>query len=675
MEDEAILAEILSVTCTQGENRICELVRHVPKCNQLLWNAALQLKEDIRDKLGDLRVGRVPGICRNFRLCDDCIHNEKCAWDLLQWLLQSHRCVVAVEADYNVLNSSAMVEALGEGAEGAGGGIDLPLEEDAETAATLDIPVRLLEKDGAVLVALGLTALNVSPQTADKLNDALRKNCTIAELAVGVNILTSCSSGVISTSFVQYLKKSNPTLRTLVLRGSLIMFSLEALVTLAQAICQVSTLADLTLDGGATRQKCALLLNELLQSQYLHSLNFQLWAGVCVVDKLPPSETSPVPSWVSALAKNKTLRKLDLEVSWYFRTDCDQLLDQLPTEHNLQSLTLRGFLQNACRIIRKRGLGGRISIHDYVVQLNDHLVPSVYETVKSIVVRSRSFWENPTALRSFFGFIVSWPHVTSLCVHLSTFDEEVFLSLAAYIKGVTCLKEIELRIDICVPDVEEGAVNADEDSQPLQSLYKFCDALSSNVGIAVIRLDTTIEIGDSGCPALADAALNRHVHALSVKGVKGTSIPVFLDRLLSRLGDNFNLLRLHIPVCVKPNDRMREAQDIVGRNCSIANRATRFVMKDLSPCCARAFEIVSEEPVLAHIARRRLGENAMAKILKAQNFLRDLDVHTYMRLAGVVQERVVCNRREDGCRQLDRLHYDSWLYVHRFLRLDDVVLP
>ncbi|KAL1466738.1 hypothetical protein MTO96_026445 [Rhipicephalus appendiculatus] len=575
----------------------------------------------------------------------------------------------------------ADVEVPQEGAEGAGGGIDLPLKDDAATAATLDIPVRLLEKGGALLVSLDLSALEVSLQTADKLNDALRKNCTIEELAVGVNVLATSSFLGMSTSFVQYLEKSNPTLRTLVLRGSMIMFNAEALVTLAQAICRVSTLTDLTLDGDARRRKCALLLKELLQSQYLHTLNFLLAMSLRIIHHFPPCETSPVPSWVSALAENKALRKLELDVSWTFRTDCGQLLEVLPSKHSLQSLTLRGFrtdgdLGNACRIVRKRDLGCRISIHDYIVRPNDDLASSVYETVKSIEVRSPSFWRDATALRNFFsGVIVTWLHVTSLRVHLRTFDEEVFSSLAAYIKGVTSLKEIELRIDIYVPDDEEGAANADEDSPLLQSMSKLCDALCSNVGIAVIRLDTTVEIGDSGCVALADAALNnRQVHELSVKGVKGTSLPVFLDRLLSRLGYNFNLLLLDIPVCVKPNDRMREAQDIVRRNRGIADRATRFVMEDLSPCCARAFEIVSEEPVLFYIVRRRLGEDATAKIRKAQQFICGLDLHTYMRLAGVVQERVVCNVREDGGRQLDRLYYDSWLYVRRFLRLNDVVL-
>ncbi|KAH8036878.1 hypothetical protein HPB51_006147 [Rhipicephalus microplus] len=266
--------------------------------------------------------------------------------------------------------------------------------------------------------------------------------------------------------------------------------------------------------------------------------------------------------------------------------------------------------------------------------------------------------------------MVSWLHFTSLRVYLSTLND-VLLSLVAYIKEVTTLEEIELLLNVHVPHHEEGAAIEDEDT-PISQL---CDALSSNVGIAVIRLDTTIEIGDSGCRALADAATNRHVHELSVKGVKSTSMPVFLDRLLSRLGDNFNLLLLNIPGCAKPNDRMREAQDIVRRNCGVVDRATRFVMDDLSPCCARCFELVGEEPVLAHVVRRRFGEDATAKIREAHRFLRGVDVHTFMRLAGVVQARVECNDREDGRSQLDNLHYDLWLYIRRLLRLDDVVLP
>ncbi|KAL3207940.1 hypothetical protein MRX96_039364 [Rhipicephalus microplus] len=310
MEDEAIPAEILGIKCTQGENRICELVRHLSTCNQLLWNTALQLREDIRGNLGDLSVGRVPGICRNFPVCNDCVHNETCARDLLQWLLLSHRCVVAVEAEYNVLNSRSMVETLvsaprlrrlavfgverkdvevpQEGAEDAGDGMYLPPEENAETAGALNIPVRLLEKDGAGLVSLDVTSLEMNLQTANKLNDDLRNNHTIEELAVGENVLAAPSFRDISTSFVRYLEKSNPTLRTLVLKGSLVTFEPDALETLARAICRVSTLTDLTMDGDATRRKCALLLRELLQSRYLLTLNFLLGVSPRFVHNLPP---------------------------------------------------------------------------------------------------------------------------------------------------------------------------------------------------------------------------------------------------------------------------------------------------------------------------------------------------------------------------------------------------
>ncbi|KAL3194504.1 hypothetical protein MRX96_016138 [Rhipicephalus microplus] len=45
----------------------------------------------------------------------------------------------------------------------------------------------------------------------------------------------------------------------------------------------------------------------------------------------------------------------------------------------------------------------------------------------------------------------------------------------------------------------------------------------------------------------------------------------------------------------------------------------------------------------------------------------------YMRIAGVVKERVICLPRGDGRMQLDDLCEDCWEMVRRFLMLDDVV--
>ncbi|KAL3198110.1 hypothetical protein MRX96_014544 [Rhipicephalus microplus] len=50
-------------------------------------------------------------------------------------------------------------------------------------------------------------------------------------------------------------------------------------------------------------------------------------------------------------------------------------------------------------------------------------------------------------------------------------------------------------------------------------------------------------------------------------------------------------------------------------------------------------------------------------------------LHDFMRLAGVVQESVVCDPRQHDRPQLDTLNEDCWRLVRRFLVLNDVRQP
>lgn len=47
-------------------------------------------------------------------------------------------------------------------------------------------------------------------------------------------------------------------------------------------------------------------------------------------------------------------------------------------------------------------------------------------------------------------------------------------------------------------------------------------------------------------------------------------------------------------------------------------------------------------------------------------------VHDFMRLVGVVRERVVCHPRKDGRPQLDDLNDDCWRLVRRHVTLANV---
>ncbi|KAH6927744.1 hypothetical protein HPB50_007715 [Hyalomma asiaticum] len=50
-------------------------------------------------------------------------------------------------------------------------------------------------------------------------------------------------------------------------------------------------------------------------------------------------------------------------------------------------------------------------------------------------------------------------------------------------------------------------------------------------------------------------------------------------------------------------------------------------------------------------------------------------LHDFMRLAGVVRDRVVCEPRHDGRPQLDTINEYCWRLVRRYLVLDDVREP
>ncbi|KAH7968475.1 hypothetical protein HPB52_008553 [Rhipicephalus sanguineus] len=51
---------------------------------------------------------------------------------------------------------------------------------------------------------------------------------------------------------------------------------------------------------------------------------------------------------------------------------------------------------------------------------------------------------------------------------------------------------------------------------------------------------------------------------------------------------------------------------------------------------------------------------------------RTASLHDFMRITGVVKERVVCRARDDGRMQLEDLSDDCWALVRQYLTLDDV---
>ncbi|XP_037571961.1 uncharacterized protein LOC119454018 [Dermacentor silvarum] len=547
---------------------------------------------------------------------------------------------------------------------------------------SMPIPVHLLEQRAARLTSLDVAELHMSPFRSTKLIAALIKNHTITEIAVGACVFASGPFDGPSPSFEKYLLKENATLRKLTLRGSHFDDETVWLPNLAQAISTMTTLQELDADWLGTSQHCELFFIVVSRNRFLRSLTLQL-GGMddIIVEQQRRQDVAAVNdrSWVSALQENSALQKLDLDLSWSTTENCCFLVRALANNHCLQSLTLRYLpdvdrLEEVCCAIRKSGLVNRVYIPKHCVESLDAAELSDFPEVTSITVHLIHL-DDAARMQGFFQCLVACNYISSLGVTLNFFDESVCASLATYIKGASALKEIMLKIDFDIIDEWDG-----DDDDLFQSISNLCKALCSNLGITRITLDWLVELCDEDCQALAHAVLsNRRLHELTVKFAQYDNRAALLRHLLPRFHQNYSLLRLEMPACIQPYANIFAAQEIVRRNCSLIERATRFVLGDHDPYCARAVEFVSEHPKLVDNVRREAAlsdeAEAVALIRGAVRRLCLADVHEFMRLTGVVQERVVCHAREDGATQFDKLSHDCWLHIRRYLTVADVVEP
>ncbi|XP_070379924.1 uncharacterized protein [Dermacentor albipictus] len=547
----------------------------------------------------------------------------------------------------------------------------------------MTIPNRLLTRDDAMLTSLDVAATRMNRASAEKLIDALIENCTITELVVGASVFACGPRNRPSERFAQYLTKEDATLRKLTLRAVYFDSALGCEV-LVRAVSVMTTLQELDVQFHAGSRDYVYFMRVIAGSRSLRSLSLRFTGfgdGRIVPYPTIPAHVVNVHAWASALRKNRTLEKLVLDISWSTTADCLVLLRALAGNRSIRKLTLHslphdGGLRQAYGIIRECRLAPRVGIGAHRVGPRDLLALWYCPQVIAVILSYRYFLD-PTDFLFALNIVASRKHVTSLTAFLHFFDADIYASLSAYIRSASALKAIELSVRLDYTHaILFHASFADE--TPLdRCMSALCEALSSNLGITKITLESAVQLRDDVYPVLARAATNPRLHELCLRGFKVESCATFLEFLFPRMAHKYNLLRLEVTACSPANAEMFAAQDIVRRNYSLVERATRFVLGDRNPYCARAFEILSEHLVLVECVRARAslgGEaEAAAMVSAVERSVVLADVHEYMRLTGVVKTRVECNVRDDGGMQLDQLNYDCWIYIRQYLEVADVL--
>ncbi|KAH7944597.1 hypothetical protein HPB52_021812 [Rhipicephalus sanguineus] len=697
------LVDELHLTCTRENNRVCQLLRRLTECNEILWHAGLQLEDYAQGGLGDVSIAMVPVLCRGFPCCRSSEDDEKSAVRLVRRLLTAHRCIVSVEVNYCVAKHSRLLEALASSTSARRLGIfGIPSNEPEVLQALVEaithmdavsqlvfldgyepceakmaIPVLALQRPNAAITKLDVADLEMDQHTSRLLIEALQAKNTVEELAVGACVFALGPVNRPSEWFAQYLAKA--TLRKLVLKARHFnnTFGLQRLV---ETISAMTTLRELIAQWQARSRDCTLFGNVVRENRSLRSLSLLL--GGCCNAPIPQyrdraTEAVNVRPWLLALRDNDVLQKLVLDVPWSGTDDCLDLLRELPSNHCLEKLVLSsipddGGLHEVCRVIRECDVRDRVRIKDHHVGPNDVATLSTCSEVTAVTVSTKHFFCDVARLPATFEVLATCKNVTSLRVRFHFFNKGIYASLTSYLKGNSTLNEIDLVVevdDIC--DEKYGSIIN-------SSMLDLFEGLSSNHAITKITLEWNVLLADDHARLLAHGVLNnRRLYELSLRAVDEAFCAAILDHVYPSLAQNYSLIRLGLPTCTERSAQIAAAQDIVRRNRSLVDRGTRFVLGDHDPYCARAVELVSRHPKLVKNVRREAkmsseGE-ALAKIASALRLPCLTDIHEFMKLTGVVKERVVCNAQQDGRWQLDKLYHDCWLHVRQYLKVADVV--
>lgn len=706
---------VLGMPCSRNRTRLCELLRCLTACNNILWHAGVNLKEDERDNLGALSVAMVTDACREFTRCSSYAGSRHYAKVLLHRLFTVHSCIVAVEVNYIIVNTEFLLkdlarmrslkrlsifgipgdepkitECLGDLVRSLDFIEELSLDGYCPSQARTALPGLLLEREGIALGTLDVAGLEMSAPLVRHLTAALIKNNTVTELAVGACVFASCHARP-SEWFAEYLGKENGTLRKLALRGCPFR-NRPGLETIVEAICTMNTLEELIVEWDTASEAEYMLFSKVVaQNKTLRTLNLPCIESCGNVTATAVrddcfaalSRRERIGPWLQALSSNHVLLELTIDLQWLTRDECHAFFRAFAQNRTLKTVTVRYLtdaytLKEVCLIIRKYGLVRKVHIQNY--HLGRASLRSISECPEvATLTLSCPHLVKPDDFSNAFNSLASCSHVTSLCVHYDRFSGLVYAALAAYIRGSSVLRNVELYLpgELMTPCEAMGR-------QRCLYVTRLVQALSANLVINKATLELP-RLSHTDCQVLADAIVqSRCLCELSLSTVTDTFCAFFVCCLLPKVERNYTLLHVELRDGAVCNADMAIVQDVARRNSSLVDRAGRFIMGKHDAYCARSIELVSQHPKLVEIVQSKAGVDeakarAMIRLTLKLPWFTGLD--GYMRLAGVVRHRVVCQvPASASCvpnsgMQLDELNHDCWLHIRKYLKLADVVEP
>ncbi|XP_065301892.1 uncharacterized protein [Dermacentor albipictus] len=677
--------------CTAKGNQTCELVKRLSAYNEFLCQVGLELRysQDSPCATGHLCLYTFPG--PSPALNGKTNGSAKQAISLMYSLLRTHQCISAVrvrvghwdtytDALCDALQDSESVRQLNVESE------VLPQELSAviPTMRNLEEIVYTVKQVtseavlmlSSILSSTSLTTLRIHEGIKWLLSEScftiLKANSTLKELSLCCSLSEMFPHVALADdpgqeAFEDYLK-STRTLTTLTFTANRAEGQ-NYLNFLLRGLLQNKTLTNVTLGCFRFCQESVLLASEVISENRV--LRTFCITGTSV---FPLDISSDIHDyWRTAMTKNETLEELTLPLLAWSPEIWEGIFDILVTKERMKTLTIEDVelsdlnaLESICSATREIGVEQKVTVRQ--VSENNSRVdfPTATYTALPIYILFND---------AVFVDLPSVDFVATLSVLIVNRDPRIASALANYIESASLLKSLRLHVAYN-GNHETNAENSSWWSIVLQSL-------SRNASIKEVSINCGENLDDQYLEDLADTVISSgHITRVII----WNHSTAFTRRLSVYAKRNYTLLSVVLcdRSCTQADDCWFKVRDAARRNGDLITRAALFAKGFRCDRCvcpsvsafkyhAAGLEQVCAYPMLREELTRLLSVGETDGVSMIRRRLRSIQsIHDFMRVAGVVKERVACYPREDGCPQLDVLPELCWRHVRRYLSLDDI---
>ncbi|KAL3227599.1 hypothetical protein MRX96_048701 [Rhipicephalus microplus] len=386
---------------------------------------------------------------------------------------------------------------------------------------------------------------------------------------------------------------------------------------------------------------------------------------IWTLDYIQPGIASAYDCWIPALIKNETLEKLEIPYQIFEPPQRARLFHALLSKENL-NVHIQNWVDRhpdlsfVCAELKSGGLREKVSIGYYKFE---HEIEFLQCKAFSEVHFS---WPNDHTVAA-LHVLPSCRHITSINIRINRANVAVSSAFAEFLKSSTALRKLNLSAGLDPP------LETDGDTRWWSLLHKALRRNSSLRDLSITLYGMSVQEMEALADSVGRSTSIRWVH---VQPRPITNASAFVRRFSKDIERNHTLLTLicegHIDTVVA--EHWYVVQETTRRNSGIVARAARLQKAALLDRYVNgALQRVMQHPaVLVEVA-----ELLKVEKLELVNSIRDRleglkTLDGFMKLAGVVEERVVCHPSDDGCTQLDALNEDCWRHIRQYLFLDDV---